>query len=349
VDSADDERSEGEDVCLPAKSSPVRLSSPQPPSPPYCLSPSSAASGNEDCAFSSSVNGVQEVQDFWFDAEEDYYQPNPLCKFCRGCICLDCEYCFHRGTVCEHCDRCLKGDVFESDAEPEDSDDEGFISDDNFVDAESGEECDESPEDQVQGFAATLVQWVHNFKVPFNAVTALLKILIPRIPGLPKDARTLMKTPRTTVVRPMLSGTYWHNGLSKCLQRILKGRDVSAAELSVNVDGLPISRSSGSCLWPILCSVFNTVFLVGVYHGEEKPSDSNVLIDEFVTEAKVLVTEGILVDGKPVDVSVEKLICDAPAKAGVMKIPYYNSKLGSCTKCEVTGKHLARGTVNAIF
>lgn len=59
-----------------------------------------------------------------------------------------------------------------------------------------------------------------------------------------------------------------------------------------NVDGLPISRSSGGQVWPILGSIYNftEVFIIGIYYGQtKKPDDSNLFLEDFIAEAKELV------------------------------------------------------------
>jgi len=40
--------------------------------------------------------------------------------------------------------------------------------------------------------------------------------------------------------------------------------------LDLNIDGLPISKSSKSQLWPILGRISGLSFAIGVYHGYQK-------------------------------------------------------------------------------
>ena len=73
---------------------------------------------------------------------------------------------------------------------------------------------------------------------------------------LPSDTRTVVKTPRNIPVKSVGNGTYSHVGLDKCLKQLiskypeLKGTKV--LDLQINVDGIPIAKSAGSQLWPIL-------------------------------------------------------------------------------------------------
>lgn len=50
--------------------------------------------------------------------------------------------------------------------------------------------------------------------------------------------------------------------------------NVSIIKLSLNIDGLPISKSSKTCFWPILISIINIpklsklIIPVGIYHDK---------------------------------------------------------------------------------
>jgi len=95
----------------------------------------------------------------------------------------------------------------------------------------------------------------------------------------PKDPRTLLKTPRHTAIVEMGPGQYCHFGLKNALTRMLDeymkviGQITNNLDIFINIDGLPISKSNNSALWPILCSdtVLKSVFIVGAYYGKTKP------------------------------------------------------------------------------
>lgn len=59
-------------------------------------------------------------------------------------------------------------------------------------------------------------------------------------------------------------------------------------KLQFNIDGLPIAKSSGSQLWPILGLIRNiqdcSPFSVGIYHGYKKPIDLDEYLKGFVDE-----------------------------------------------------------------
>jgi len=58
-------------------------------------------------------------------------------------------------------------------------------------------------------------------------------------------------------------------------------------EMLFNVDGLPVTKSGSSELWPILGLIYKTnhVFLIGLYHGNKKPYDTFAFLEDFVVEA----------------------------------------------------------------
>lgn len=58
---------------------------------------------------------------------------------------------------------------------------------------------------------------------------------------------------------------------------------VDSITLSMNVDGLPMSRSSPHCLWPILISdgIFKSVHMIGAYYGSSKPTSANDFLEQF--------------------------------------------------------------------
>ena len=59
-------------------------------------------------------------------------------------------------------------------------------------------------------------------------------------------------------------------------------------KLLINVDGVPISKSSGSQFWPILGLIIgipnSKPFYIGIYHGTSKPDNSNSYLKDFTTD-----------------------------------------------------------------
>ncbi|XP_076670019.1 uncharacterized protein LOC143369670 [Andrena cerasifolii] len=109
--------------------------------------------------------------------------------------------------------------------------------------------------------------------------------------------------------------------------------------ISINVDGLPLAGSSGSQVYPILCSLadFQDVDMVGIYHGYQKPKDANCFLHDFAKEAVDLVNNEISINGQLYYVQVKSFIYDVSAKAYI-KYTKGHAGYSSCTKCYIQGE-----------
>lgn len=112
-------------------------------------------------------------------------------------------------------------------------------------------------------------------------------------------------------------------------------------ELIINIDGLPLTRSSTNALWPILGNIYglSNVFIIGAYVGPQKPQDSNLFLSDFVAECVELVNNGLCINTKNIPFSLKGIICDVPAKSFVLGIKGHNG-YSSCTKCLISGVFL---------
>lgn len=102
-----------------------------------------------------------------------------------------------------------------------------------------------------------LAIWGSKHRITKLALNDLLAILIlAGFTFLPKDSRTLMKTPKTSDINLLSNGKMWYNGVDKCLQKVLSecNRNLNI-KLDFNVDGLPLFNSSKLQFWPILMSI----------------------------------------------------------------------------------------------
>lgn len=140
---------------------------------------------------------------------------------------------------------------------------------------------------------------------------------------LQKDSRTLLNTPRSTIIRKVDPGEYYHFGLKNNLDLFLQSTGVvypTLIEVFVGIDGLPISNSSKSQVWPILCfsksnlnPIKSNAFIIGIYHGYEKPYCSNDFLKDFILEINVLITNGYKANESNIVVNIQlaEIICDA--------------------------------------
>lgn len=197
-----------------------------------------------------------------------------------------------------------------------------------------------------------LSNWAVQEQIPLKSLTSLLKILKSHnnndFSSLPSDGRSLLQTPKSTLIRKVHPGFYWHNGIKQSLIKYLDechselDINFNRFDLTINIDGLPISKSSNSQFWPILGSIFKTnyVFLIGLYHSyEKKPSDVHVFLEDFITEANLLINYGFIYKAQQFTISIKALCADAPAKAFVLNTKYH-SGYSSCTKCDIEGDYL---------
>lgn len=190
-----------------------------------------------------------------------------------------------------------------------------------------------------------LAVWAVEHQISHTALSALLLMLRKHscFSTLSVDARTLLKTPRQQDIRTVVPGTYYHFGLLKSIKQILPSveKNIDCLKIAVNIDGLPLTKSSQQQFWPILGSVFphGNVFMIGLYHGNEKPGDVNNFLKDFVDEAKELCENGINMNGRQVPCRIEALICDSPAKAFVLCVKGH-SGYSSCTKCTIEGEYI---------
>ena len=119
-----------------------------------------------------------------------------------------------------------------------------------------------------------LAEWAIKFNIAQAAVKTLLAILKPLAPKLPDDPRTLLSTPKSYDSKKVGDGYYHHFGISTGIQSLVKNGllilpDSGVLNLQINIDGLPVHKSSKSQLWLILSKVrtsqFLDPFVIGVF------------------------------------------------------------------------------------
>lgn len=200
-------------------------------------------------------------------------------------------------------------------------------------------------------FLENLTKWAVNYNISLNACDGLLSVLRQHncFANIPKDSRTLLGTPRklNLNIRTIEPGIYYHFGLANGIIRnsqSMKTDINSVIKIAVGIDGLPISKSTNSQLWPILGFIMNTelkpnVFIIGIFHGHSKPKNSDDFLHDFVTEACNLLDNGIVIAGKKISIHINAICCDAPAKSFVLKVKSPTA-FHSCTRCIIEGEYL---------
>lgn len=191
-----------------------------------------------------------------------------------------------------------------------------------------------------------LALWSVKNKVTLKATSALLKILKnhPGFENLPADGRSLLKTPRKIPIKTVAPGHYIHFGLRQCILRVLGSTCVDVVKLQINIDGIPVARSSAQQFWPILGYISSVpdseVFTIGLYFGKSKPSLPSEYLESFVQDILEICSEGgILINNTRVKVYIDCFVCDAPARAYICGIKNHTGYFG-CGKCIQEGSYV---------
>ena len=223
-------------------------------------------------------------------------------------------------------------------------------SDDSDVDIAAGAGAHTEPEATLCEELAALAS---KHKCTRALLDDLLGILRRHGQDVPKDARTLLKTPKTVLTEEKCGGRYAYFGIESEILRILSKSplhaETNSIELTVNIDGVPLFKSSTLQFWPILCS-FNSLqpFIVALFCGRTKPSSVQDYLCDFLHELQNLRKNGILCDvnEKKYKLAVKAFVCDAPARS-FLKCTKSHSGYFACERCEVKGHWNGRVVLDA--
>ncbi|KAL1279273.1 hypothetical protein QQF64_025946 [Cirrhinus molitorella] len=193
----------------------------------------------------------------------------------------------------------------------------------------------------------SISNWAINFGISLVALTALLCILRSCHPDLPKDARTLLKTKTKYSILERAGGQYHYFGILTSIRNVLSKyvhtlADGFSLKLQINIDGLPLFKSSSLQLWPILGLLLSVPMkepvVIGLFCGPKKPSSAKEFLGDFVTELQQL-EKGFDIEGKSLKLELDTVICDSPARSFVKNTKNHNGYHG-CDKCRQPGKYI---------
>lgn len=207
-----------------------------------------------------------------------------------------------------------------------------------FINEIVREQCTQSKSEK-------LAEWAISTKQTRKSVNSLLKILREYDPNLPKDRRTLCKTPKANAqnIVEMGQGHYLHIGLKTCLDNFLSKNSVSGniIRLDMNVDGVPVATNTPNSLWPILINPvdYDFVLMCGTYYGSGKPADCNLYLQQFVDEFIELHENGYVFNEKLYQIEIRSIVADAPARAFLLNIKTFSGYF-SCHKCRIKGLYI---------
>ena len=243
------------------------------------------------------------------------------------------------------------GDPFET-VKEDTSDEEDYSSEkDLSSDGDSSLDENYSLDEDVKetGLKEKLRQWAIESGTKLCHANTLLTLLKEYHPELPKDARTLLQTNQTCsreTVHTKAGCSYCHfgltNGVQLCLAQSPDLLNSSELYLQLNIDGLPIFKSSPETFWPILGSVHLQEklkpFLIGLWVGKSKPTCIKEYLDEFIKDLSKVQQEGITYGDTCYKVKILNFICDTPARAFVKQTKGHTGFYG-CDYCMQRGKH----------
>ena len=187
-----------------------------------------------------------------------------------------------------------------------------------------------------------VASWATRNKCSRSSLNEILEVLRYHGHRVPKDARTLLKTPRRVHSVNKCGGQYAYFGLETGILQILSqnqsfSEKTSSIDAIINIDGVPLFKSSSTQLWPILCS-FNIFgpFIVALFCGSTKPNSVDEYLNDFVHEIQDLTENGISHGNKLFQFTVKAFVCDAPARA-FLKCTKNHNGYYACERCTIKG------------
>lgn len=207
-------------------------------------------------------------------------------------------------------------------------------------------ECNFS--DSESHLRSQLTEWVTAHNISHTALSDLLKILRQTGLDLPKDPRTLLLTPQSHEVKHIAGGSYYHFGLASAIASELIHHELhklpDSLSFHINIDGLPLFKSSNVQLWPILGKLSSVPkshpFLIGLYSGVSKPSSVQEYLQAFIDDVKSACLTGLDFNGKHFTISLPTaFVCDAPARAYIKCVKGHTGYY-SCERCTQKGVYI---------
>lgn len=203
-------------------------------------------------------------------------------------------------------------------------------------------------EEDEESFNDIIKNWAVKHNVSRQCFDDLLKILSNEKINVPLSSKTLIKSKACTL-RTVSPGSYLHIGLKNQLLKVKSViENCESICLDINVDGLPLYKSSSLALWPILAKIVDNprvkVFPIGIYLGNKKPFSVNCYLHDFVKEFADLKQYGLQIGDKIIKINIRSFVCDTPARSFICQIVGHNA-LEGCCKCDQQGRRLNNRTV----
>lgn len=132
---------------------------------------------------------------------------------------------------------------------------------DVLIDDEFSEDDSLMMGDSNSNIASDIASWSIENGIAHNAMDSLLKLLKKHgTNDLPSFSRTLLETPKTVNIQHKSGMEYFYFGVEHFFNNHIQKYPVETTEkmhtleLRLNIDGLPLFKSSKTCFWSVLCS-----------------------------------------------------------------------------------------------
>ena len=155
----------------------------------------------------------------------------------------------------------------------------------------SSEDSEAESAESTNEFASTLAEWATECSVSLSTLSLLLDVLRTKHSYLPNDPRTLLGTLTTSAtendIKTLSGGSYYHFGIAKGImnriEQIPNLPTVESLSVQVNIDGVPVFKTTNGQFWP---------FLIGLFYGESKPKNLDFM-ESFLQEYDELKQSGL--------------------------------------------------------
>ena len=207
-------------------------------------------------------------------------------------------------------------------------------------DSESDNDMNDITVDNEGNLVDNIAHWAIQHNITHNALNSLMNILKKHVSTeLPADARTVLKTPRHVSVDKKCGGEYVYIGITAAVNKQPSELLCSSKiYLTVNIDGLPLFKSSDTQVWPILGKLNEgKPFIIALFCGSKKPTSVPEYMEDFLKELSVLTENGIIIGKERKDFELKYFTCDAPARQFLKCIKGHTGYY-ACERCTVEGE-----------
>ncbi|KYN50560.1 hypothetical protein ALC57_05601 [Trachymyrmex cornetzi] len=215
---------------------------------------------------------------------------------------------------------------------------------------------DDSEVEETEDEVAKIKKWALQNNISQIALQELMNILRNKLlPQLPVSAKSFVGTKYTFNIENFVDPEEEHyqyvyfglrEGLLSCINTALH---IDKVPLQINIDGIPLYKSSRKQLWPILCKVHHDPdiykpFVVGIFCGYNKPKNINQYFRKFINEINTLQHDGLLISNRLIKPYIKCFVCDSPARSFLKGIKGHGG-FSACERCTVHGERISNRTV----